>query len=84
MRIYFLLVFILLLTACGNQTIRPDKTDYMGLEQAQNFYLQQNFSQAASAYENLFKLYHKPEFAIYAADAWLQLGDYDKHCSHTK
>jgi hypothetical protein len=78
MRIYFLLVFILLLTACGNQTIRPDKTDYMGLEQAQNFYLQQNFSQAASAYENLFKLYHKPEFAIYAADAWLQLGDYEK------
>lgn len=78
MKKIFLVSFILLLSACGNQTIRPDKTEYLGLEQAQSFYQQHDYLQAANAYEQLFNAYGNQDFAIYAADAWLQQGEYDK------
>lgn len=78
MKKIFLVSFILLLSACGNQTIRPDKTDYLGLEQAQHFYQQKDYLKAANAYQNLFNSYKNPEFAVYAADSWLQLGEDSK------
>ena len=78
MKKILLVSFILLLSACGNQTIRPDKTEYLGLEQAQSYYQQHDYLQAANAYEKLFNAYNIPEFGVYAADAWLQLGEYEK------
>jgi outer membrane PBP1 activator LpoA protein len=71
-RSFYLLVTILLLSSCGDQTIRPDRTQYVGLSQAQNYYQQKNYHNAAVAYEELFNNYHNKRFAILAADSWLE------------
>lgn len=72
----YLIVTILLLTACGEQTIRQDKPQYQDLLQAQNAYQLQNYTSAAEAYRQLYNAYQKDEYAIYAADSYLQIGDY--------
>jgi len=71
----YLIATILLLTACGEQTIRPDKPQYQGLLQAQNYYQSQNYTSAAQAYTLLHRTYQDDEFAIYAADSYLQMGE---------
>ncbi|HHL31287.1 MAG TPA: hypothetical protein ENJ41_01790, partial [Oceanospirillales bacterium] len=71
-RSFYLLVTILLLSSCGDQTIRPDRTQYVGLSQAQDYYQQNDYHNAAPAYEELFNNYHNKRFAILAADSWLQ------------
>ena len=72
----YLIATILLLTACGEQTIRPDKPQYQGLLQAQNYYQSQNYTSAAQAYTLLHRTYQDDEFAIYAADSYLQMGEH--------
>ena len=76
MRNIYLISLILLLSACGNQVIRQDKPQYDGLAQAQIYYQQHNYVQAAAAYLQLYEIYHEDEFAIYAADSLLQIREY--------
>ena len=73
MRIIYLLIAILLTSSCGNQPIRPDKQQYDGLDLAQNYYNTHEYQKAANAYMQLFRQYQNEEFAIYAADSYLQL-----------
>ena len=76
MRNLILIVFILLLSACGNQTIRQDKPQYSGLLQAEQYYIDKAFNKAARAYEHLYMTYKKDEFALKAAESWIQISQY--------
>ncbi|MCF6288519.1 MAG: penicillin-binding protein activator [Proteobacteria bacterium] len=78
MKNIILISVILLICACGNQSIRPDKSQYHGFNQAQSYYKNQEYDRAAASYTQLYNDYHEDEFAIYAADSWLQLGDYQQ------
>ena len=75
MKYLTLIVSILLLSACGNQMIRPETQQYQGLSQAQYDYQSKNYNRSAQAYGQLYDVYQKDEFALYAADSWLQLGN---------
>ncbi len=73
------LVFvILLISACGNQPIRPDKQQYQGLEKAHYYYQQKEYKNAVQAFTQLYTKYRKDDFAIYLADSYLQLKDYQQ------
>ncbi len=74
MRIIYLFVAILLTSSCGNQVIRPDKPHYDGLNQAQVYYDSQDYSNAAQAYMQLYRQYGNTDFAVLAADSYLQMG----------
>lgn len=74
----FLIVAILLLSACGNQPIRPDNSQYQGLEQADDYFKNQDYLNAAQAYGQLYKLHKQDIFALKAADSWLQLRKYQQ------
>ncbi len=78
MRTVYLICFILLISACGNQTIRPDRQDYIGLQQAQNYYRSGDFANAATAYVNLYNEYRADRFALQAADSYLQQQQYQQ------
>ena len=78
MKNFYVIVVILLLSACGNQTIRPDKPQYSGLSQAQSYYQQHDYANAASAYMQLYNNYGDDKFAILAADSWLQMRQFNK------
>lgn len=78
MKNIYLILVILLLCACGNQTIRPDKLQYQGLEQASSYFQSRDYRRAALAYIQLFQMYHKDEFALKAADSWLQIQQYQQ------
>jgi outer membrane PBP1 activator LpoA protein len=69
---------ILLVSACGNQPIRPDNREYIGLDQATSYYQAKDYQNAALAYQELFNQYSKPEFAIIAADSYLQIQQFLK------
>lgn len=74
MRIIYLFVAILLTSSCGNQVIRPDKPQYDGLNQAQVYYNSQDYTNAAQAYMQLYRQYGNTDFAVFAADSYLQMG----------
>ena len=78
MRTAYLICFILLISACGNQPIRPDRQDYIGLPQAQSYYRTGDFVNAASAYVDLFNKYGDDRFALLAADSFLQQQQYQQ------
>ncbi len=78
MRTVYLICFILLISACGNQTIRPDRQDYIGLQQAQSYYRSGDFVNAASSYVGLFNEYREDRFALLAADSFLQQQQYQQ------
>ncbi len=78
MRTVYLICFILLISACGNQPIRPDRQDYIGLPQAQSYYRTGDFVNAASAYVELFNAYGDDRFALLAADSFLQQQQYQQ------
>jgi len=78
MRTVYLICFILLTSSCGNQVIRPDRQDYIGLQQAQDYYDNNNFTSAASAYARLFDEHQEDRFALLAADSFLQLQQYQQ------
>lgn len=72
----FCFVFcILLLSACGTQTIRQDPQYFQESKLAQDFYHDKNFINAANAYTQLYNKYPNDKFALYAADSWLQTGN---------
>lgn len=73
------LIFLtLLIISCGSQNTRPDNQAYPGLEQAQLKYQNHDYEDAVLTFQNLYKKYHKQEFAILAADCYLQLYQYEK------
>jgi outer membrane PBP1 activator LpoA protein len=72
------LLAILLVSSCGNQPIRPDNREYLGLDQANSYYQNSDYQNAALAYNQLFRQYGNDEFAIKAADSWLQVQQYLK------
>lgn len=76
MRNLIIILVILLLSACGNQTIRQDKPQYSGLQQAEQFFEDKNFNKAARAYEHLYMNYKQDKFALMAADSWIQIKQY--------
>jgi len=78
MRKLFFIATILLLSACGNQTIRPDKVEYKGLDEANYLYLNFDFENAAIAFSQLFDVYHEDRFAIKSADSWVQIRQYQQ------
>ncbi|MBL4659049.1 MAG: penicillin-binding protein activator [Alcanivoracaceae bacterium] len=78
MKNFYVVIAILLLSSCGNQTIRPDKQQYPGLSQAQSYYQQHDYANAAPAYMQLYNSYGHDEFAILAADSWLQMRQFAK------
>ncbi|MCF6287929.1 MAG: penicillin-binding protein activator [Proteobacteria bacterium] len=78
MRTVYLICFILLTSSCGNQVIRPDRDVYIGLQQAQDYYDNDNFTNAASAYVRLFNDYQEDRFALLAADSFLQVQQYQQ------
>ncbi|MCF6288622.1 MAG: penicillin-binding protein activator [Proteobacteria bacterium] len=78
MRIIYLFVVILLTSSCGNQVIRPDKSQYDGLEQAQIYYTSHDYTNAANAYMQLYWQYRHTDFAVFAADSYLQIGQFKK------
>lgn len=78
MRTVYLICFILLISACGNQPIRPDRQDYIGLSAAQAYYNDNNFAMAAPAYASLYKRYQEDRFALMAADSYLQQQKYQE------
>lgn len=67
-----ILTLILLVSACGNQTIRPDRTEYIGLESAQRAYSQADYELAARLYAELFHQYNKPQFAVWVAESHIR------------
>jgi len=76
MRNLILITAILLLSACGNQTIRQDKPQYSGLIQAQQYFKDKNYNKSARAYEHLYMNYKKDRFALKAAESWIQIRQY--------
>ncbi len=78
MRIIYLFIVILLTSSCGNQAIRPDKSQYDGLDQAQIFYTSHDYTNAATAYMQLYWQYRQTDFAVFAADSYLQTGQFKK------
>jgi len=73
MRNFLIIVAILLLSACGNQPIRKDKPEFFGLQEADNYYQNQEYNKAARAYERLFMQYKNQKFALQAADSWIHI-----------
>ncbi len=78
MKNFIVITIILLLCACSSQNIRPDRQQYQGLPEAQAAYQQQDYLNAASAYQQLFQRYGNDDFAILASDSWLQINELDK------
>ena len=66
---------ILLLSACGTQTIRKDDQYFQDSELAKSYYQQKDYINAANAYTQLYNNYPEDQFALYAADSWLQAGN---------
>ncbi len=77
-RTVYLICFILLTSSCGNQTIRQDRDDYVGLQQAQSYYRKGDFVNAAPSYVGLFNEYREDRFALLAADSFLQQQQYQQ------
>jgi outer membrane PBP1 activator LpoA protein len=77
MRNLFIILVILLTSACGNQTIRQDKPQYTGLAQAERHFQEQNYNQAARAFEHLYMNYNQDIFALRAADSWMYIKQYE-------
>ena len=71
-------ICIILLSACGTQTIRKDPLYLQDLDQAQRYYLAKDYQNSAIAYKQLYDKYQDNSFALYVADSWLQLDDYEK------
>lgn len=78
MKNFIVISIILLLCACSGQNIRPDKLQYQGLPQAQAAYQQRDYFNAAMAYQQLFQRYGNDDFAVLAADSWIQINELDK------
>jgi outer membrane PBP1 activator LpoA protein len=71
-------ICIILLSACGTQTIRKDPQYLQDLDKAQRYYLDKDYQNSAIAYKQLYDKYQDNSFALYVADSWLQLDDYEK------
>jgi outer membrane PBP1 activator LpoA protein len=71
-------ICIILLSACGTQSIRQDPQYLQDLEQAKSFYLAKDYNKSANAYTQLYNKYQENRFALYIADSWLQLENYKK------
>jgi outer membrane PBP1 activator LpoA protein len=65
---------IILLSACGTQTIRKDDQYFRDSELAKSYYQQKDYINAANSYTQLYNQYSEDQFALYAADSWLQIG----------
>jgi outer membrane PBP1 activator LpoA protein len=71
-------ICIILLSACGTQSIRQDPQYLQDLDQAQSYYLARDYQKSAIAYTQLYNKYQENSFALYVADSWLQLENYEK------
>ena len=78
MKHIILILLIILISSCGTQNTKPDINNIVGYESARYHYQQQNFEKAAIEFELLFDKHKSPEFALFAADSYLQLYQYDK------
>lgn len=67
-----ILFIILLVSGCGNQTIRPDKPEYPGLQSAKMAYANKNYELASRLYSELFNQYSETQFAVKVADSFIQ------------